>query len=216
MLGLNQRNSNKRLAQGLLLSLLVGTAIACQPQSSSPTASSSPTDVPDQASNQTDRRIYSSDRFNFQFNYPNEYVLISTRFPSATEEGVIENIEIWSQQDYTAIYAGENQITELPPNVTIAVYENDQQISLEDWVRTTNRFGVLAETFEASTIADQEALSFTSSGLYENENVVVLSPEESAIIVISLATIGSPDNDETYRSVFQQILSTFQFRANAS
>ncbi|MBH8550880.1 hypothetical protein I8751_00420 [Nostocaceae cyanobacterium CENA357] len=57
----------------------------------------------------------------------------------------------------------------------------------------------------------QKAIAFNSTGLYENENIVISSPNNLQAIVISFSKIGIVKNDEAYQPAFQNIISTFEF-----
>ena len=148
---------------------------------------------------------YQSDRFGFRFEYPIGYVNDAKTLPKGNPA---EAIEIWTQATYDAIKSGKP--SELPPNVSVTAEQNPQKLALRTWVAKSNRFPS-PNNFREVTIAGQKALAFQSTGLYESENVVVPIPNRAAVIVISLDKDGLPDTDKTYRSAFQQIISTLQF-----
>ncbi|MFW5664180.1 MAG: hypothetical protein ACOC2Z_01305, partial [Coleofasciculus sp.] len=57
-------------------------------------------------------------------------------------------------------------------------------------------------------VANQDAIAFESTGLYEFENIVLPSRDGQDIIVISLAK-GS-GNEAAYRQAFERIRGTLQ------
>lgn len=146
----------------------------------------------------------------FSFSYPADFIVDDTgknltTFPENTPRIVVE---LWQQQKYEAIqngaYAGG---AELPSNVQITVYSNPKQLSLQDWVRSA-RF-VQSGEFQPQTVAGQAALAFSSSGLYEHDNLVFSNPDGTEIIVISLAKVGIGEIDAPNERAFRQILATF-------
>lgn len=60
------------------------------------------------------------------------------------------------------------------------------------------------------SIAGQSALAFHSTGLYEQENIVFLTPYGSEAIVISLAEVGVAEVDEPNRQAFKQVIATLK------
>lgn len=196
------------------LSLLAGIAIACQTQSPSitsptPTAEvSQPSASSPQPTTQSSQTAYTNEQFGFSFAYPAGYVIDdSYENPSSRNDGLQKMIEVWSAADYQAIQAHQFQGSEYPPNVNVTVYSNPQKQSLEEWVKSSDRF-VATGDVSRQTLAGQDAIAFSSSGLYDNENIVLSTPDSAGIIVINLAKGG-----EEYPQVFEQIKSTFRFTA---
>jgi hypothetical protein len=215
--GENLANRGMRIGLARTLTCLMAVlAIACQsPPSSTVEATNNPassdaiaqsSDSPTQTE-QSDSTVYESDRLGFSFTVPNGFTLDNS-LESAEIEAEYDfrgQIELWSNADYEDIQAGAYEGgTEYPPNVSITVYNNPEQLSPQDWVEGSNRFLRLGE-YSMVTVAGQEAIGFDSDGLYRNENVVFSNPNSGDIVVISHAEGG-----EGYEQAFQQIISTFE------
>lgn len=216
--GENLANRGMRIGLARTLTCLMAVlAIACQaPPSSTVEATNNPaspdaiaqsSDSPTQTA-QSNSTVYESDRLGFSFGVPNGFTLDNS-LESAEIEGEFDfrgHIELWSNADYEDVQAGAYEGgTEYPPNVSITVYNNSEQLSPQSWVEGSNRFLRLGE-YSTVTVAGQEAIAFESDGLYRSENIVFSSPNGEDILVISYAEGG-----EGYEQAFQEIVSTFEF-----
>lgn len=152
---------------------------------------------------------YTSNRADFQFDYPPRFVAEAKLSSGTGDDRLLEWIDLWSQRDYDNIKSS-NTPTELPANVSVAVQRNPQRLALRDWVQQNNQFAS-PDRFTLVTIAGQRGIAFQSTGLYNYENVVLAIPNSSDVIVVRLDKDGLPERDATYRPVFQQILSSLQF-----
>jgi predicted lactoylglutathione lyase len=156
------------------------------------------------------QKYYQSEN-RFRFFYPSDFIVDDIQknlaaLPAHTPEVVIE---LWQQQKYEAIKNGAYADgTELPPNVQITVYRNLERLSLQGWIEQSERF-VQASEVQRQTIAGQEALAFSSSGLYEHKNIIFSGLDGTEIIVISLAKLSLSEIDAPNERAFEQILSTF-------
>jgi hypothetical protein len=218
--GHGEDSANREMRIGLtrtLTCLVAVVAIACQSPPSSTVEAPNPTssdaiaqssDAPAEAESQGGLAIYESDRLGFSFTVPEGFT-IDNSLDSAEIEAEYDfrgQIELWSNADDEAIQAGAYEGgTEYPPNVSITVYNNPERRLPQDWVEESNRFLRLGE-YSTVMVAGQEAIAFTSDGLYRSENIVFSSPNSEDIIVISYAQGG-----EGYEQAFQEIVSTFEF-----
>ena len=216
----NQKKANYQPRVVVLVFVTSLIATACQPASppasqasSTPPSSSSsasPTSTPASAtSNQ-----YVDQTLGIRFDYPNDFVIDDLQ-PNTTpgEVDVIETIDLWHQEKFEAIVAGEYEGgTELPPNVQITVSPNPDRLSLTDWVASQEQQFVQPRDLQPQTISGQEALGFASTGLYEHKNVVFASQSGNEVILISLATVGVPGVDEPNQRAFRQVISTFELK----
>jgi hypothetical protein len=216
--GENLANRGMRIGLARTLTCLMAVlAIACQaPPSSTVEATNNPAspDAIAQSSDssaeteQSDSTVYESDRLGFSFKVPDGFT-VDNSLESAEIEGEFDfrgHIELWSNADYEDVQAGAYEGgTEYPPNVSITVYNNPEQLSPQDWVEGSNRFLRLGE-YRTVTVAGQDAIAFESDGLYRNQEVVFPSSNGEDIIVISYA-----EGSEGYEQAFQEIVSTFEF-----
>ncbi|WP_413160821.1 hypothetical protein ACL6C3_20120 [Capilliphycus salinus ALCB114379] len=156
--------------------------------------------------------IYQNLNFGFQFNYSlDEFVVNESKINWGTEEDKNRTvINIWTQKHAQAIQSGfYEQGTEYPANVQITV-ESAPQKSLQEWIKQSDRF-VMSEELKNTTIAEQTAIAFQSTGLYENQNIAFTSPDGSLVFVITLSQINSGDEDTLYKQVFEQVKNSFTF-----
>jgi hypothetical protein len=155
---------------------------------------------------------YQNLNFGFQFNYSlDEFVVNESKINWGTEEDKNRTvINIWTQKHAQAIQSGfYEQGTEYPANVQITV-ESAPQKSLREWIEQSDRF-VMSEELKNTTIAEQAAIVFQSTGLYENQNIAFTSPDGYLVFVITLSQINSGDEDTPYKQVFEEVKNSFIF-----
>lgn len=200
MMHKNQRLQNKVFCLATLM--IAGMTVACQtppPTPISPSAS---------VSASPGLEVYRHEQF--QFSYPVEDFVVDplTQVPP-NESALISAVEVWSQEHYRKIKAGEYAGgTEYPANVQIAVYQNPQRLELQRWVQQSNRFSIPTQ-FIATTIAGEPGIAFQSTGLYEHEHVAFNS-SDTEIILITLSKTGYSNHDANYRTAFDQIIRSFE------
>jgi len=157
--------------------------------------------------NPQSQNVYPSAKFGFRFKYPNGYVVDNSHEnrqpkPSETWQGTIE---IWKNADYRAIQAQNFEGTELPPNISVKVHSNLNQRPLSYWKDTLS---IGSRNARAITVASQNALAYSSTGLYEFENVLLSSPDGRRVIHLSRGYLNASDSS---RQAFQQVVSSFRF-----
>lgn len=149
-----------------------------------------------------------TDRYGFKFSYsPTEFIVVSQSAQSGNTSEV-GWIAIWTKQDYqkiSRVYEGD-----YPPNVTISVHRNPQQLSLQQWIQQKDWI-VDAKNFQQRTIAGQKGLFFTYRGLYEHENIIFKNPRDNNMILISFAkTNHGSSNDAVYRKAFNEAINSLK------
>ncbi|MBF2079691.1 MAG: hypothetical protein IGR76_14515 [Synechococcales cyanobacterium T60_A2020_003] len=95
-------------------------------------------------------------------------------------------------------------ITELPPNITVQVFENPDQRPLTDW-----KSELSSPDVQPLQVGEQEAIAFSSTGLYEHDNVVVSTPDGKYVLRFS---VGYFDANDPMRQDFQDIVSSLTFQ----
>lgn len=212
---INSQQLKKWILPPVLMSLVVGVTLACQSTVNfSSTQALAQEIYPANTTKAVAQRPgnYRSDRFHFRFSYsPKDFVIdhkIST--PRNNVDAPLAAIDIWTKQHAQKIRAGAYEGgTEYPANVQVAVYNNPRKLPLQKWVQQSNQF-TGSRDFKPAKIAGRTGIKFQSSGLYENENVVFVSPKDSRIIVVSLSKNGT-NNDAIYRRAYQQVVNSFAF-----
>lgn len=158
-------------------------------------------------------QIYQSKKLGFRFKYPKGYVLNkSQQNPDIETSPVQQRIDVWSNDDFQAIKAGQYQGTELPANVSITVEENPKNLSASEWLKENDHAFTTTQNQSKEVIAGQKAVVFRSSGLYETRNIVLASKDRKKVIVISHSE-NQNDSDKDYEQVFEQVVSSFELRA---
>ncbi|MBD2156400.1 GUN4 domain-containing protein [Leptolyngbya sp. FACHB-16] len=150
-------------------------------------------DAPD-----VNRDVFYFSEYGFRFVMPKGFTVVPSEEQS-TAPVPVQHLEIWNLGDF---YNRGNQ-TENPPIVRIRVFENPQGLPLRDWK------GELSEEGDRPiSVAGQEGLAYSATGLYESDNVVFSSPDGRYVIRIRADYIG-PEDDT--REVFQGLLQSFVF-----
>jgi hypothetical protein len=155
---------------------------------------------------------YKSDRLGIRFNYSAQDFVVQEKTSSRKSDNQVEVIDIWTQEHARKIQSGAYERgTEYPANVHLAVYKNPQKLPLRTWIQRSMYFPA-SKQFNNVKIAGQNAVKFTASGLYENQHIAVVHPNNGNIVVVTLSQIGSGDNDAKYRKVYGQVVQSLSFR----
>ncbi|MBW4650168.1 MAG: GUN4 domain-containing protein [Kastovskya adunca ATA6-11-RM4] len=159
----------------------------------SPTASSTPPASPRDV-------FYLSDRFGYRIVSPSGYIITpSETTPSTQPTTPLEVLEVWKQSDFLTRIS----LPETPPIISITVYNNSPQLPLTHWK------GELSSNEEQPlTVAGQKAIAYTSTGLYEYDNVLFTSPDSRYVFRLS---VGYQDAEAPIRQTFQELVSNFTF-----
>ncbi|GAB4380262.1 MAG: hypothetical protein Kow00121_36150 [Elainellaceae cyanobacterium] len=196
----------------ILASLLTLFTISCNTQTPSPSASSSPDQTPDQTvvspaptteATEQAQNQYSSP-FGFEFTHPDDYVVAIADEPITETDRPLQGvIEIWKESDYSAIQSESFEGGEYPPNISIEVFANPDQLPLSEWKAELSH-----GDDRLIAVAGQEAIAYTATGLYETDQVVLNSPDGRSVIRLSVGYIDSAD---PMRQVFQEVVASLSF-----
>lgn len=198
-----------RLAVGVAATV----AIACQAEVPTPlpTVAVSPVPVVGTVTLANGDVVYHSARFGFHFTYPADQFVAIEDTDSSPEVEAVGAIQIWTTQHDRAIKAGEYEGgAEYPANVSVTVQPNPSRLPLKDWVQQTDWLTGTRDITE-TPVAGQAAIAFQSSGLYEQENVALVSPDGTSVVLITLNKTNYSNNDVPYQAVYQQIVSSLAF-----
>jgi hypothetical protein len=188
------------IAFGLFTALIAG--VSAQP-AAIPTQAPTPEILAanpeaNSATLQTSDIFYMSDRFGFRFVIPSGYTTASGETSSA-KPAPLEVIEIWNQADYL----NRENLPEAPPIISIRIYSNPQKLPLAKWK------GELSHNDDRPmTVAGQPALAYSSTGLYESDNVLVRSPDSRQVLRLQA---GYQTSSDRIRQVFQEVIQSFSF-----
>ncbi|MBD2019032.1 GUN4 domain-containing protein, partial [Leptolyngbya sp. FACHB-36] len=168
-----------------------GEAAAAIP-TASPTASS--------AAMQSRDIFYMSDRFGFRIVSPKGYVITPSETTQAPQPAVpVQALEVWQQADFL----NRANLPETPPIISITVYNNPKRLPLTYWKGELSR-----SDDRPLTVAGQAAIAYTSTGLYEYNNVLLSSPDGHYVFRLKVGYLNPKD---AIGQTFQQIVSSFTF-----
>lgn len=163
-------------------------------------------------SHDNNQTVYKVDRYGFQFSYaPTQFVVVSQSLQSS-DYSMLQTINIWTKQHYQMIKSVSEYQGDYPPNVTISVHRNSQQLALKQWIQR-NDWLVDAKNFQEQTIAGRKGLFFTARGLYEQDHLIFQHPSNSNIILISFAKTNVARNDAAYRKAFNEAIGSLKLTA---
>jgi hypothetical protein len=150
---------------------------------------------------------YANERFGFRFYYLDDgYVLDTSRadLPIDAISGLMGVIQVWRAEDFAA-HTSANPPTEQPPTLTVSVYDNPGREALEEW---KTRLSLQPTQEQELTVAGRPAIAYSSTGLYEYDNVLVTSPDGLSVIHFSVGYLGT---DDAIRDGLDVVVTTFQF-----
>ncbi|MES2006577.1 MAG: hypothetical protein V4436_00545 [Patescibacteria group bacterium] len=161
------------------------------PQTPSPTATTTTTGT----------QHYSSSVAGIAFDYPNTYKLEER---SDSFEG--QPITVITLIDKNVVVP---DMSEGPPSISIIVVLNASSTPLDAWVKakSISNFNLSDKKLSSTTVDTEPGVSYTHSGLYESEAVVVAHGGK-----IYLMSVGSVSPTETIYSDFQKLLSTVELQ----
>lgn len=144
--------------------------------------------------------FYLSDRFGFRFVLPKGHTLTpSEQTPSRQPNPPIQVLELWQQGDFL----NRTSLPEMPPIIRITVYQNSPQLPLISWK------GELSHKDDRTVkVAGQSAIAYTSTGLYESDNLLFRSPDNRYVLRLQGSYLKA---DDSIRKVFQEVVANFAF-----
>jgi len=147
----------------------------------------------------SNRDIFHFSDVGFRFVTPEGFIVVSSEEVPGGPSAPVQHLEVWER----VAYYNRTSQPEAPPVVHIRVFENTQGLPLEDWK------GDLSEAGDRPiTVAGQEGLTYSATGLYEADNVVFTTPDGRYVIRIRGEYMGAEDD---IRNAYQTILKTFAF-----
>lgn len=146
-------------------------------------------------------KLYHSAQYGMSFSYPDGYQLFER--DEQTPERTMHSVILISDE-YVNLESMEG-----PPAITVTVFENMENTSLEDWIKG-NSFSNYKlssqETLTPVSVAGEPALSYEYSGLYETDAVALL--HDGRVYLFTAGWLGMTDQ---IRQDFKQILDSVIF-----
>ncbi|MEM9218174.1 MAG: hypothetical protein AAGD25_28015 [Cyanobacteria bacterium P01_F01_bin.150] len=141
---------------------------------------------------------YQSNRFGYSFIYPDGYDLTVTQADDSTEE-------------YVTLLRMEDVGEPEPPFIGIQVYENPQQLSLEDF-RNQKSYLIINE-FPDIDVAGQRALDFEWAGLYEAREHLFKTPDGTHVVALNSTYLDVISDADPLWLDAQKIRDSFEWRS---
>jgi hypothetical protein len=141
--------------------------------------------------------FYLSDRFGFQITLPKGYIIAPSESAPPTQPArPLEVLELWNQADYPH----RASLPETPPLITITVYNNTRRLPLSAYK------GELSHNDDRLiTVGGQPAIAYTSTGLYESDNVLLSSADGRYVFRLRGSYM---DANAPIRQDFQNVVSS--------
>lgn len=200
---------NRLILAGLMAALVAGcTSQPTTPPSSEspsvPTETQSPTSTPTEADDTSATpNQYRNEVYGFTIAYPEGYVISGKPPYEGADPTAKEQIELWQQEDLETIQDRMDELTELPPNITIQVYDQVADRPLSSW-----KYELSHDDARTIAMDGQEAIAYSSTGLYEQDNVLVGTPDGKYVLQFS---VGYFDAESPMRDDFQAIVQSLSF-----
>lgn len=148
-----------------------------------------------QVSASSDNR-YTSEQFGFEFNYPTGYEIVDQE--SSPSGG------------YISVMRQEDIGTPEPLSISITIHANPDQLTLEDF-RMQEIQPLIEQEHPHTLVADQPALDFESTGLYEMRNLVYSTPDGRYVIHVNTTYLQAPSDNDPLWQATKAIISSFQW-----
>lgn len=150
----------------------------------------------------TAAKRYTNFAHDFRFTYPEGYVL--TEQEVGTDERGHYQIMLVRAEDATPPENGEG-----PTAVTIDVYQNNlDTLSVMDWMNnvSASNYKLGNGTSVKASVGEQDATSYTWSGLYEGRTTVLAYKDD--LIAISVTWMAPEDE---IIDTYEHVLDSFEF-----
>lgn len=150
---------------------------------------------------------YASLEYGLSFSYPQKYAVAENTYTGERlQHAVVLFEDTPANRD---ILFGTNKGTEGPPTITITIFQNNlDNYTLESFVEDTNfsNFKLSDGNKTEIAVAGNPAWRYRATGLYENDNVVVVRPE-----YVYMFTVFFNSPNDQIRQDFDEILKTIGF-----
>lgn len=149
--------------------------------------------------------LYTSSRYGISFQYPQNYFVALEQ----TLDGEREQHAVVLAEDTTTIrelFSNPQSATEGSPTITVTIFQNNlDNYTLQSFVEGTNfsNFKLSDGNKTEVTVGGKSAWRYHATGLYENENVVIVQPD---YVYMFTVFFNSPD-DQILKD-FDAILNT--------
>ena len=187
----------------ILAGLLTGLAIASGPLPPPVAQSQS---LPQ--SSETRYDVYLAVDKGLRFVYPEGYTIDSELYYGSPEPAAAaqHSWDIWRASDYLPFgdqYSDEAAAAGLPPHISIDIFPNPENQPLQDWLESATDSG------EVITVAGQGAITYTATGRYTSDGVLLTHPDGDVVRL----QVEYTDAADPMRQVFQTVVASLVFDA---
>jgi len=160
------------------------------------------------ANDQKNPATYESNEYRLSFSYPQTYfVALEQNLSGEREQYAIVLAE--DTPEVRELFSNPSFATDGPPTITITVFQNNlDNYTLQSFVEGTDfsNFKLSDGNKTETVVGGEPAWRYRATGLYENENVVVVRPE---YVYMFTSFFNSP-SDKILKD-FDEILKTVEF-----
>lgn len=161
--------------------------------------------LPASEENTADVTAYTNEEFNIAFTYPST-LFLSERDAGTTARSQLALFLTEDTEENRDVIEGRNTVPrEGPTGITVDVYQNPEQLSSRAWVQTDTNWTIANGGATDVTVAGNEGVTFTWSGLYEGRTVVVTKGDKAYVFSVTWMT----PEDQILRD-FDTVLNSVQ------
>jgi len=153
-------------------------------------------------------RTYSSGVRGISFSYPDRYILEEKDLGSP-QRTLYSIVLTEDTEENRFLREGTSPAREGPVSITITSYQNDlDHYDVERWMTSTSysNFKLSPGTYTEASVGGERALSYSWSGLYEADTLVVARPD-----YVHAFTVTYTAPDEGIRKDFESLMKTVVF-----
>ncbi|MFA4880380.1 MAG: hypothetical protein WC650_02045 [Candidatus Doudnabacteria bacterium] len=146
---------------------------------------------------------YQSQKWNFQFQYPSNYVLDTTYENKYADQG---HLHLYDTPIYEAIKKGE--IIEGAPLIEFSAYNNPDKLSALQWAKKDTARSNFSEEYKTTQVDNRDAMSYSWTGLGGGDTILLTSDDLEYIYSFHVLYMNE---NEKIRNDFLQIVKTIKF-----
>lgn len=154
----------------------------------------------------SDKLTYSSQVYNLSFKYPNKYFVVERDETDGLNGYHSINLFEDTQANRDLI-SGKITGAEGPVSISVKIFQNDQQQTLTDWLKTnpSSNLTLALQEASSSTLGFLPALAFTWDGLYRGDSIVAIRGVN--VVVASVTYFAVSD---IIRADFEKLVSSLK------
>ena len=152
--------------------------------------------------------VYKSEEFGIEFSYPKNYFVgFEESFSGERSQHFVVLAE--DSQENRDVFSGKSPDREGPPTITVAIYQNNlDNYTAKSFIEGTNfsNFKLSDDKLAEVSVGGENGLRYHSTGLYENENMVIARSD-----FVYMFTVFYLTPTDQIVSDFEKMLETIKF-----